>query len=285
MADYRATLFFEAAAAGGGVGWSESWYRIAATHNDVVGPLNDLKEKRRGCLSANWRIRYGRISDLDKPRDALPLAYGPGDSEGLLGVPGPLADPTPRAQYYDAVYARATTVGYAHRRSIHLRGISSDAILPSGQIDDTAIWFARFDLFRTYLLSSDWMIRFQSGGGVVNGIFVVEPTPAETRSVRLIHPTGWTGLTPGDDLLLSGASAGYPINGVWRVRQAIGVNLDTYPKRRNVDFPGSGVVTVNVKNLFYLLGEIASIEVIRGVSKKTGRPFGLPRGRRNPIKT
>lgn len=257
-------LFFETS---GGAGWSETYYHedtdIEVSYNKCIL----LAQQRAKLLAANVTLSYIRVSDTQVTGDAFA-----GTVEGLTNG---LAERGSTDMPWSGVLCRVEA-GARHRRMFCLRGIPD--LLQSYQlpVPQNPEVTKPIRAFGQYLVQQGYLMRVASRGF---------ENPSKPISGFDVTTTPWVltcpahGFVTGDRVKISNAKTSPSINGTWWITVA---SVDTF-KLNGTEAYGPGSV-------FYTGGyatkqeerflEIGDFQPIRYSSRRVGRPFGAPVGRR-----
>lgn len=262
-------------------GWSETYYLNAGDLNSAFATSLILASKRSLLMASPVVIDYVRVSDNNNNRNSRLVGVG-------TGTPYPMP-----AGGYTSQADRPETAGLVAcfdtannvQRPLWIRGNPDnayDAAAPGNP--DQALWQTRLSSFLGELVSSHYQIleRTRLGeGGIERPVLAVAPdwTLNETA---LTTDTAIPGLKGGDLLILYGMRGFSPTPGVVKVKnvQSAGlvINVHWVP---NKPTPFSGGATIVVYNSSY--HDITATAFVRFANRQTGRPFGVPRGRRRAI--
>lgn len=307
MALYRLTMIFDEPP----YGWSESYFATADTPAAAVGLAAGLGPARMALCPGDVRLIGIRVSDDAIRGDAqlanhstdgrIPLvgscpATGPAESEVAYLIRLETQAPTPGPT------ARANS-----RRLLQLRGLPEDIIEGNHVNPNPGVagqtWFQNLTAFRAFLsalpgvLFGPWQLRQQqpyidpvSGPTPMDDLVVDTVNPQYiTVTTALNIPTGLV-LRPsvrvGDRLLIRGLASSRGINGQWIVSAISGTGPVVYrlgPHRGYAAYrttplqPPGGTIAY----LGYAGSNIVrAVDMARLTTRETGRPFGLPAGRR-----
>lgn len=266
---FKASLFFQMNA----FGWTESYYSLGATLEDVRITAELLAQKRALMLPGTSRITYIRVSDVNVFRDSMlvPLpAVGFGG--GQFGAQFAAEFPS------TAILIRLFATAVARGR-IFLRGAQSNTGLDGNrqELNPEQVPFLTAYLAQLANPVQNWAIRHLNPS--------LQPIPIETIVTNPIDLTVVTqaahGAVLGDRVRISRVETvggNPPPNGVYRVLAVTNpTTLLLTPTHPGGDFdiPMTGTLRV----LRYIYSPITAAGFIRVVTKRTGRPFDSPRGR------
>lgn len=269
---FRVTYFFT----GGKYGWSETYYRTSDNF-DLVPPVAEaLGVRRRGVLVQQYTLEAYRISQEGVFRDSKVFYVNPGAGVGLYP-----ASATTAQQPFDALLCRFEASQF-HRRQLYLRGIPVDVLDPYGAYLQVPPFNDAIVLFFNLLKASPWQVRIpdpvqtpvtiktlvvRNGDPRFLDITVDPPIPGAAinqvyKVLKVTSPRGASKLWRLDSVSNGGATMGlgpnkFPLVGVWN---------------------GQGSLT---GQYLYVGSNITGTDVVRGVRKSTGRPFGSPVGKQS----
>jgi len=191
MPDFRVTFFFEV----GQSGFSESWYRTAASHQTAMNAARgQFLTKRLGFLASNIVVQAIRVTNPDPPRDSL--------LESVFAS-NPQA---PRGDYPGlGVHVRVSS-GPNYNREQIFRGPPDEWMIYSdvlGAFTYNATWRLQFDAFSAELANNGWSLRVFDRVGVpaVKITNVVRDGGGLTCTVETTTPHG---LVVGQTVALTG---------------------------------------------------------------------------------
>jgi hypothetical protein len=170
--------------------------------------------------------------------------------------------------------------GTTTQASKTLRGIASDVIGNNLEYTPPARFRTAFETWLEDLAEAPnaYQLRHQ-----VLGAPLLNPTSitvlADRRSIQLVYPAGTAPgtLPPRTIIELKGVQGATPVNGLWRVQNNDSTIVTLFPRRKNIYGVPSAPATVKI--LTYTYPAITDGEVIRGGSRKAGRPSDALRGR------
>lgn len=289
MPNLRATWAFEV----GKHGWSESLVGVG-TYEDVLGSANVYSQLRMKLCGFPVVQPYTRVSDdsvagdvMVSAQPAIVPAPSQLNTDGTLkDLPGYLKiDPARNGacdRPYSSILLRMQS-GEKARRSMYLRGIP-DTIITNGEypeFDDA--WKKAFDDWAKHVREKwNFMGLDQTVMGA-NKKAITFVTTGELGRREWVMRTGVDhGLQDGDRVLVRGNKGlhkGTPLNGHFVVEKKTPTEvylLGSFGDDRAI-ITAKGAITKLVPTLL----PITSVKIIRCVSRRTGRPFGSPRGRRS----
>lgn len=272
MPIFKCTLEFET---GSGSGWREVLYRNATSPGEALDRTEIAREIRRNALSnkPSFWIPVIKVAVDGFPRDGGIRTFPYSASRGLFADPGLFAGgagtPTGQVAANFRVFAGPTLW-----RSYLLRGI------PLGQIDSAGRiirdnWFRAADVYFAHLVANGWGIRKKIRGA---------PSQVSALSVVGNHRLSCTtaaaiaGLARRSIVEVSTTDGISRANSLWRVDRVTGASFVTFPKKAKM-FGTWTENTGTVEVITYEAVNFTNYEPIRGTSKKTGRPSGVPAGR------
>jgi len=282
MATQKVTLFFTD---GGEQGWSESYYKDAASSaviEEPVGdfgnsPLSHLQGMRRRTMGRSFKLLYARISNEEIRNDARFHAFDVGLQPGLCALPGKAA--ADDEQVFDAVNVRLSNAGGTTRRSFLLRGLPGGAITQDRSVSANYLAILNNNL-RSELVQGGWSIKQTTlAAGVAIQNITIRP---DGRSLLIVPALGVEGAAAGLTINVKGISSlmAYA-DGKWRIDRMDGINIITKPRLRRVigTYPAAGPGVVQLATA--ALAPIATVQFLKATRKDTGRPSYVPRGRRS----
>jgi hypothetical protein len=269
----RLTVFFQS----GTYGWTETLFPGVADgdYAAAVGAGSAYCAMRQGLLAAGAGtapvIVGFRVSDDTIFRDALVQLFQPPLAGTFSGVPE-----TP----FSACLVRLVA-GPLWRRPLYLRGIPSTIVRDDGSYNPIPTWIGQINLLRNMLVGPPAYRVKTTVASPPSQIFRIQSlTPP--NNVTTLLPTGFI---PNQLIVVKGASRHRNPIGLHSVGPLIIGNSFTL---NGVDLPADYVyfpilsLGVQAKNINYQ--PILAINDERITERKTGRPFGLPRGRRSPVR-
>ena len=263
----RVTYFFTM----GQWGWSESVDNSGNDQFVVTQPARILRDARAKMLPPSCKMNYIRISKIDNVRDSVLINETPsGTSSAFV----PSADPAFTAALV-RLFASPTS-----KRAIYMRPCGLGEGIDGDRVVDDSAWLNGFRTWASALAdsASGWVVRSKvtdPGGltvtSVINQLGGLEITvPGNTVSV-------------GDTVTLRKFQSTPNINGLWTVK-TVAASIITMSKHPNpsvdVIVDAWGLMSPTVISF----NPIISASVIRVTSRKTGRPFASPVGRRRRAK-
>jgi len=273
---FRITTFFQQA----NYGWTETIYDTSTSVPNAIAHWTDFfLPNRQAVLDPSAQITRVRVSDPDEPRTVQVRDFPPGT------VPGAYLS-TAGAETFAALLVGVFTV-LDHRRNMLLRGIPVEIVTPPDSYNATNKWLISFTQFANALTDGTWAIRERatSTGApfVTLSALQIGPSPYQLQ-ITTTAPLAALG-TPAF-IQLKGVQYPYDVNGVWHGAAGVGANTYILGPRRYRPFNilppwnGSGLAQA----LTFIPDFIQNLETVRIVKKSTGRPFGLPVGKRRPVR-
>lgn len=267
MPAMRVSFFFEQ----GAYGWSESLHNLGASYTQVVLPTNTLRDARLALLPGSAKLSYLRISDDESFRDSI-LLNEAAASQSLSTVPN--SDPT-----FTANLIRISASPKV-RRSLYMRpafqgeGSNGDRVVNDPQ------WLTRYTLWRNLLLDSaqGWAVRFFADSDT--GLNIESVT---NNTGALVFNIPGAGLAVDSFFKARNFSANVKINGTYRIIAKTGDLYTVTPNK----LAGATILIYSYGKAFTTaraLLPVTGVTYIRTTSRKTGRPFASPRGRRGRVK-
>lgn len=284
---FKVTWMFKGA---GNTGWSEVWYDAnAATQLAALTKADtQLKAARLGILCSVHSLIAIRASQVDNIRDSQVKSYSATQGAGLappgsLGVGdwGPGAQESFPTQVALLIRMEA---GALNRRMFLARGVPLTMFDVNNVYSPTAASLAALAAFGTAFTGpSGYQLQTQTAGGAQFPTAVTIANSGLTVSIVLPNAAAPAGWAPGSIVRLSAMRGTYFLNGNWRIA-TIAPNLPVgsttvtfFPKNRPIVTPPLNAGIAKLLTNTYV-NYTASIP-LRGGSRKTGRPFGLSRGR------
>lgn len=310
MPKNRVVLTFSATPGGPFVslaGWSETYWRNVdeapdTLLNAIVGtssiPITiGMLARRRDLMTAGWRIDGVKVYPITGGRIATAATLPGNTGAGMF----PLAADANEQQPYDRLLWKMNATG-GHSRSARLGGISSTVVdaggnysgpgtvlAPPGSAGDFHGRLADTLGFFPMLVEKQFGLRFVTVSDphdivavvtdpiVVAGASARTPVIAFTGNVTAVFPAGAT-------VRISNSISPARLNGQWTIRTVSVVGALTYVKlaaKRSLTITGEYEIGAYARALTFEVAAMTAGFPIRGVSRKPGRPSGLPRGRRS----
>lgn len=268
---FRVTYFFS----GGKYGWSESYYRTADSFDLVVPVAQTLGERRRGVLTSQFTLEAYRISQEGVFRDAKVFLVNPGAGVGLYSSTALTA-----GEAFLALLCRFEAT-QLHRRQLYMRGIPTDVVDPYGVYQQVPLFNNAIVSFFDLLRNSPWQLRIPDPVQTPVNITALAVRPADPRFLDLTIDPAIGGAAVGQVYKVLGVSSPRGASKLWRLSSVGGGGtlFGLGPNRFPLVGVWSGAGTVTGSYL-YVGANITGTDVVRGVRRDTGRPFGSPVGRR-----
>lgn len=291
MAQHKITYSFSATPGGpfsSLSGWSESYYctvdesDASALSRALAVGANGLLDGRRSLLTPGWRIAAVRVVQFPSIRRGAGEAVPPASGVGIYPVAGGVTDEQP----YDRVVVRYNSVA-GHRRMAFLGGIGSDVVDHGGTFLDPANWHAAWEDWMSAVVVNSLALRVLTNisSAPIQAVLTASGNPLVTPVSPAIQvPADFAASFPdGRVARISGVLGMSAINGQWTVRTSSfdsGVTTIILRPKRGVRvygaYGGGGLIAAYTASL----DNITSGAGQYGRSKKAGRPFGVPVGRR-----
>lgn len=153
MANFATTLFLGDLT--NSLGWSETYYRIAADHDEALANGALLVTARVGILLDVYQVRGFRVSDFAVPGDSrISTVVTPGDIDAAVRKP---SDP------WTALNLRLEAGGNRRGRKF-LHGIPQDFFKAGREYDATNASNADLITFMTHL-TANYQLKFKAAAG------------------------------------------------------------------------------------------------------------------------
>lgn len=265
---FRSTWFFGQ----GNYGWSETWFHSKDNHQQVLSVVENVRPYRKQILVAGANLRAVRISDDSIFRDSLLKPYSAKDQEGQ-DVVGDADFP------FVSVLCRAESSALL-RRQLWLRGIPDPLTISVGAQPNIDHWLGGpFDTWANQVMANEFALKvlirppIALNGAVVN-VILGGPSSVVTNAVNLP-------LT-GDKVRIKGLVGVTGMTGIFQVGT---VNLTT----KTFELIGAfGTGTYRGGGTWvrqeFTTAPITALKAVRIASRRTGRPFDSPRGRRRRVR-
>lgn len=242
----------------GNGGWSETWFRdgsdIAAGKNALTHYIND----RLGICAPTVSSNGLRVSVVENPAIVTHLQGGD---------PGTFA--SGRDITNAALMAEAVSATY-ERRQLWLRGVP-DAMIVGGQYAPTTPYGTAIQVFFQTIKDEAFAIRSIKRANPLQPIATI----STTGLVTLVADPGWD-----RGMMLKFFRARFDNGTAIRKSYLIGAKVDPL-NYQLLGWPaGRTALNVRARWLDYLLFRPTNIFVSRAGTRRTGRPFGQPVGRR-----
>lgn len=298
MAKNRVVLTFSASPTGvfrSLSGWSETLWRNvdedpATLLTSLVGvgltpPTIPYLYDRRRLLTPGWRIDGVKVYPITGGRIVASKSF-PGNSQVGLFETG---SATEEQQPYDRLLWKMVATG-GHSRGCRVGGIHATVVDPGGNYTGEPAFDVAFEsFFIANLVANNFGLRF----GTITSPYVINDVTTDNAVIAGASPR-----TPvlviagnvsavfaaGTTVRISQCSSPARLNGQWRVDTVAVVGGNTqvrlFPKR---SLTVTGAYTAGAFAVAITFGVVSMTtgSPVRGVSRKAGRPSGLPRGRRS----
>lgn len=314
MPAYRASFLFEE----GTWGWSETFFREASSFNAFAKFAALLFWQRVNILANHILVQGMRVSVPGSFRDVR--FFGPSTSYSMLVDPNNPNGEIPPHGYFpinlggaagDAVEENCALLtrleaGETARRMFLIRGIPEEAVSNNNVYDPfrSTLWIPAYKTFKQELTNTG--SNFGSGPWTVRAfdpaklpVLVTSGASPDGRTLIVNVPTlpVVTIAVPANVVIGTGAKVRLwnvkncrGVNGLWTVAN---ITANTSPVSYDITLragPGHSVsvptnaifMGAKLASLGYVYLPIDSVGDLRLATRKTGRPFGLPRGRRRP---
>lgn len=276
---YKITLLINANA-GLPCGWSETYYSALTSVSGATTAAQGLIQARRQILCKDFSVVAARLTgDILAPPARTQLFVNPGTLPGALS---PLEDYPNTAILYQMRGPNSRNI------SKDIRGFPDNFIESQVATGIALVPFGRtlLDTFLAYLVSSGlgWRVNGRFGDPGVAGFRSTSVTvsPGGFAAINGAVPAGWLTSPPtiqvrGFKTPISNFNGTYgsksyaATGGTILIPQSLGT-IDAQP------YANGGGVTVSQQTPAFIAPNAATL--VRVSSRKTGRPFGLLRGRR-----
>jgi hypothetical protein len=277
----------------GSFGWTETLFDSPGSYTSTLQKADTVwRPARLGVLSNLFSLRQIRVSDEAINRDSLVKSYTAIQGLGLIaqgtdtnqgggdwGPASPQAFPAPNALL---VRLEATA---AFRRMFLMRGMPVAAFGGDVVFNPNGTFTGNFIALAT-ALNGQWFLKnlVPTGGPQQASALTVSASQLAMTltfpSATGLAPAGWA---PNGILKLSLFRNAAFVNGLWKIfainpstPDATHFQVVTFSKRRQIQgTPIPGFATLLIPQFTAISATIA----LRGTTRKTGRPFGLPRGK------
>lgn len=262
----RITLFFQQ----GDYGWTESYFPPSTDYTSATAFANLLAPIRVGLLAAGGStpVMTGyRVSDDTVFRDALVQFFQPPLQGALSGNP---LHPT------TCLLLRLTATPLV-RRPLYARGIPDSLMRADGSyIPGPAL--GAVNTLRNFLKGPPaWLVKTS----------LTSPLAQIFRLGNVTAPNNFTTIQPhgfnaNDTVIVKGTSRHRNPVGIWKVGPGPGITTFTLV---GVDLPADYAyvpLSLGVQLKTFTYQGITIVNDERITERATGRPFGVPRGRRSP---
>lgn len=255
----------------GARGWSEIYYVEKSSHVAASNTFDTLMDSRRNLLGLGCSIIATRVSDVDIPGDSLvrEVALLPPSNN-------PVSD-NPTNCWYTQIRS-----GNLYRRQLHLRGMPDDWLkmrdTGTGILDGTLNF--QYGGFRATIVANNFLMRVVLKGGVADTGSDVTGLAVNADGLLTIT-AGVLGVGPGDRVKMKGWTGpdAKELNLTFRVKSVAGNVVTTgfkVPPGFDLNANAGGKAFPRVKGWV----GITDASLMRPASKRTGRAFFVPAGRR-----
>lgn len=284
----------------GSYGWSENFYVQLPTATtplaNIIANTGQFAAARLALSPGSVVCRGVRISRPSEFRDVRFLVAGTQGIPftGTYTPPGaPISAPSTVALLF------RVEGGELHRRSFLMRGLPAAIVSTQGTYDPAAAlgFSTALTGFQSWMtggigaFKSNLLLIRDPSQQIQGFSWTGNPQPnnliqIQTLAQITITPPGGPprALATGDFVILRGWRGGTRINGVWPVFLAPAAAPWEYslgPPRKPAAFGTSqGNPGTNIQPLVFAVASIDAFGAERLVSRRTGRPFGQPVGRR-----
>lgn len=273
MPNYRVTFFFES----GQSGWTESYYRVTANHQQAMNAARGLFLTRRlGMTGSNVNCQAIRVTDPDPPRDTLLETVNANNPQN------------PRGDYPGLGVHVRLSAGPQYWREQIFRGppdswmVYSEAL---GLFTYTADWQLNFQQFEIQLVNAGWSLRVFDRVGVP-AVKVVDVDREPAASLAIITTDGAHGLVIGQTVALTGIVGRIGVNGQTIRRPTGHYQVITTPTGTTFgvlqSLPSDYVYSHGgtSRAVTYAYPVISRADVREPRTRRPGRAFFVPAGRR-----
>lgn len=276
MATFKVTVFLSS----GQNGWSETYYCSASSVNTAFNIAQQLTDRRSYLCGSPTNPFAVRVSDVLNPRISSLTAVGPGTAYPFTSSPGAYTTYSDKVQTA-ALFTLSSTSVPGIQRPLYVRG-NPDGVYAIGSTPspDLLAWNTNFStFFQPFITSGSWYIRYRTRPTLAS-----PPIPISNIAPG-VNPKNTTvtfNNSPG------GAAGGYlnfySIKGLATPMgtQKI-INVDNtgliytvgYTLPQGYTYQNDGGALLYVANY----APISFCQLREFTSHKTGRPFGVSRGR------
>lgn len=276
MATQKVQFLFSA----GKNGWSETYYCQSSDLTTGFNAALALARKRWTLLASPAAIDYIRVSDAENPRRSTITGIGGGTAYPMSYEAYATESDTPWQAQLVSLSNNAADL----QRQLYVRG-NADGVFDRGDPAnaDATLWTQKFTTqFKPEITSGTWFIKKRQRNitGVTRfNIANISPNGTDATQTDLLFDTTAPTTQPGDFIVVYRIKGLRPAMGLVRV---IGDGATNLTKRVFFTLPAS----FNYTGGAYAIQYVVSYEAIaycnwqRTTERKTGRPFGVTRGRR-----
>jgi len=263
-------------------GWSETYYQTGTDLNAAFTNALALAKARMLLAGTPTTISYIRNALVGAQRQSQLTAVGPVSSYPF--------DPPIYATHSDLAGVAALCTAYStvppNQRPMYLRGNPDGLFEAAPQpITDSQKWFNAFQgPFQAALTSGPWLLQWRTRLGSdanQSAIDDVQNIAGSLTSVITLHDATLA-FKAGDYMQIYKMRGAQPTPGAVRVLSVDPTALlivVQYSFQENYNYQGGAVA----RKLQLNYAPITSCLFERNLTKKTGRPFGVSRGRRRAI--
>lgn len=269
-------------------GWSEVYYNQATTIADFIGPVgsrwqpgskaNAIVEQRRACLSRLCYMGRIRVTDLDPThKGSLSYEIPPNQRQGLFLDKG-IAD---MAEVWTCLLVKLFSAS-RRPRNLYLGGIPELIVSqPNSYSADAAFTGVLTNFFALLTTSYTWPARKPVG---LPDVGITDFTPGVSARTAVMKPLKRPVANPASwYVLIRGMTNPRGWNGIHRA--VVGSDPTTMligPTRKSMVTEPAYVLDPKATVSIYEPDDnkIDECRAIKLVSRKRGRPFNVPRGRR-----
>lgn len=262
MPRLRLTYTFQ----GENFGWSESYYSTFNLIANVAGAETTLRNARRGILSNQCRITHVRISDEEVFRDVFIKDLSADDGEGTQIAAAAMPNLGVLVQYASGV----TVV------KKFIRGIPDTLSANVGRYVPNPAWAFAFGLYSGTLAAAaqGWAILTMDTTQPL--LAVTGEADAVAGVTAQITVGAGHGLVSGDRVRISGGFGTNIVKGVFAVTVLDGTRFTVPWTKTPIVYAGGAKMQKRLQTLKL----IDKVEPMRIITRRAGRPFGSPVGRR-----
>lgn len=260
MANWKVTFFYNA----GRFGWTESYYQIRDGVAAVKPLAEELAKERIGLMGTGVVSPGFRISDEATFRD-----YGIFPFQLSSGAE--TSDSNEKVKPYSSLLCQLTSGQYRNR--VFLRAIAAKNILGDDPLNLSPDFMQKIALFKARLVAGNWKMKVQArfapdlNGGVISGATQASPIVITTAAAH--------GMASGAKVFIRKVKGNTAANGSWFIDVLTGTTFSLRGSTGNGVYLGDG--TWREMKPAYV--QIEDIQAVREVSRKTGRPSDVSRGR------
>jgi len=256
----KCTTFFRL----GNQGWSETWFRDGSALASGQAALVALISVRKGILVQTGSIIGYRTSVVENPA----IVSHQNDTD-IPGTYNALRDITNASLLWEAVTNAFT------RRQVWTRGMP-DVVLTSGRYDPSSLFAVAVNNWANELTGNGWCIRTQNRADwPLRNVAGIDATGKLTMFVDPLFTVGMR-----LKFFRTRDTLGKTVKGTYAIVSgdfATGYQLSPWT-------PGRLVVEGKVRNYVLRPEQVVQIQIAKAGSRKTGRIFGVPAGRRRAAK-